>query len=169
MAETIKRKDRHAVLYFSKQSSDAFKALAARIRGDHKGSAILVWSAKWRGPENLMAEAKAVIIEVGCPNAEAIRDAYLKFAQNVEIHFVESDGETFVDSLDPEEAEEVADDAPQTETDTAVQDTVEGPSDSTEADEGDGEDTPVADIDGEQVGEDEAGSDTADDQLDRSV
>lgn len=161
MAETSRRKDRYAVLYFRKTSGDAFKALAARIRGDQKGSAVLVWANLWRGPENILTEARAVIIEVGAPNAEAIRDAYLKFSNNVEVHFVLSDGETFVDSLDPEAAEEITEedteDAPESEAVTDVSDEEQGPGDSAESDEGIPEFTAGEPVTGEPE-QDEEGS-----------
>lgn len=86
-----KRESKHAVIYFSPGSAPAMKDLAGQIRGEG-GRTTLVWSAKWRGPENLIAEARAVIIERGCANAEKIAAAYEKYGEDVEIHYVNSDG-----------------------------------------------------------------------------
>jgi hypothetical protein len=90
--KTEKRDTKHAVLYFDSGNSNEFKDLASRVRSEG-GKTTLVWSDRWRGPENLMMEARAVIIQKDCLNAQLICDAYRKYANDVEIHFVNSLGE----------------------------------------------------------------------------
>jgi hypothetical protein len=92
MGDTEQRSKRHAALYFSPKNSAAFKELAARIRGD-KGRTTLVWSKNWKGAESIMTEARAIVVERGCRNADKIVEAYRRYAIDVEIHMADANGE----------------------------------------------------------------------------
>lgn len=138
MTSSVKRETKHAVLYFDSGNSTEFKDLASRVRSEG-GKTTLVWSDRWRGPENLMMEARAVIIQKDCLNAQLICDAYRKYANDVEIHFVNSLGEFEEEvAVEPDcttdqngdgsdDTEEQADIS--AETDTAVQEDTEVDSD----------------------------------------
>lgn len=89
---TSQREKRHAALYFSPKNSDAYKELAARIRSDG-GRTTLVWSRQWKGAESIMSEARAIVVEKGCQNADDIVEAYRRYAIDVEIHFADASGE----------------------------------------------------------------------------
>lgn len=86
-----KRKDKHAVIYFEPGASAAMKDLAGQIRGEG-GKTTMVWANRWRGAENLIPEARAIIVQKGCANEEKIVEAYRKYGVDVEIHFVNQDG-----------------------------------------------------------------------------
>lgn len=86
-----KRENKHAVIYFEPGATDAMKDLAGQIRGEG-GKTTLIWAKQWRGAENLIPEARAVIIQKGCANEEKIVEAYRKYGVDVEIHFVNQDG-----------------------------------------------------------------------------
>jgi hypothetical protein len=101
------REKRHAALYFSPKNSKAYKELAARVRSDG-GRTTLVWSSRWRGAESILTECRAVVIEKGCVNADAIVEAYRRYAIDVEIHFADADGE-FEGSVDEDDLEAIAD------------------------------------------------------------
>jgi hypothetical protein len=89
---TEQRQRQHAALYFDAKNSKAFKELAGRIRSEG-GRTTLIWSDRWNGPENMLMEARAVVIQQGCDNANEICDAYRKYAHDVEIHFADENGE----------------------------------------------------------------------------
>jgi len=103
MAEN--RASKHAVIYFEQGAQAAMKDLAGQIRGEG-GKTTLVWANRWRGAENLITEARAVIIQKGCANEEKIVEAYRKYGVDVEIHFVNQDG-IGIDAYE-EEAADVA-------------------------------------------------------------
>jgi hypothetical protein len=88
---TENRASKHAVLYFEPGATEAMKDLAGQIRGEG-GKTTLIWAKQWRGAENLIPEARAVIIQKGCANEEKIVEAYRKYGVDVEIHFVNQDG-----------------------------------------------------------------------------
>jgi len=90
--KSAKRDKKHAVIYFNPGSTNIMKELAKKIRAEG-GRTTLVWSNKWQGAQNILPEAKAVVIEIDCANAEEIQDAYLALASDVEVHFVDHDGE----------------------------------------------------------------------------
>lgn len=138
-ANTVKRERQHAVLYFEAGNSVAFKELAARIRSEG-GRTTLVWSDRWSGTENLLMEARAVVIQKDCANAEAICAAYRQYAHDVEIHFVNTEGEFEEEdgeTPDEDEPARVADENP--EINTAVQEDAG-------SDEGDSGSDPVAPV-----------------------
>ncbi len=84
-----------SVIYFKESSGNTMKRLATRVR-DSGVECILVWAHLFKDPsENIIHNAKAIIIEVGSPQAALIAKSYKQFANDVEIHYVESDG-TFV-------------------------------------------------------------------------
>jgi len=85
------RSSKHAVLYFEPGATEAMKDLAGQIRGEG-GKTTLIWAKQWKGAENLIPEARAVIIQKGCANEEKIVEAYRKYGVDVEIHFVNQDG-----------------------------------------------------------------------------
>lgn len=93
---TVQRNQKHVTIYFTPGSSEVMKALAANVRSQG-GKTTTVWSNRWKGPENLIMETRAVIIERGCENDVDIAQAYLQFTQEVEVHFVDHNGE-FVDA-----------------------------------------------------------------------
>lgn len=97
-SRTVQRNKKHAAIYFNRGSSEIMKELAKKIRAEG-GRTTLIWSHNWKGPENLLMEAKAIVIEQGCAFAKEIRDTYLKFSANVEVHYVDHDGE-FIDNAD---------------------------------------------------------------------
>lgn len=104
-ANTVQREKRHAALYFSPKNSAAFKELAARIRSDG-GRTTLIWSQQWQGAESILTEARAIVIEQGCKNADAIVEAYRRYSIDVEIHFADENGEFAEDSM-PDPANDV--------------------------------------------------------------
>lgn len=87
-----------SAIYFSKDSGAMAKALGARIR-DQGAMVRLVWSHLFRGPEQMIENVKAVVIEDGCPGAATIAKCYARFASDCEIHFVDSEGK-FIDEPD---------------------------------------------------------------------
>lgn len=109
MSEATQREKRHATLYFSAKNGAAFKELASRIRGDG-GRTTLVWSSQWKGAESIMSEARAIVVERGCPNAEDIVEAYRRYAADVEVHYADSNGEFSEDSTTVSDAIEEAED-----------------------------------------------------------
>lgn len=102
-----KRKDKHAVIYFEQGAQAAMKDLAAQIRGEG-GKTTLIWAKKWVGDENMLPEARAVIIQKGCANEEKIVNAYRKWGVDVEIHFVNEEGIGIDAEAYEEEAADVA-------------------------------------------------------------
>lgn len=110
---TPNRSAQHVAIYFNAGSSEIMKTLAQKIRAK-QGKTTLIWSDRWNGPENLLMEVRAVIIEIDCANHEEIRESYLKFGQDVEVHYVDHDG-VFVDNPEPEKE---ADDTVKTEPET---------------------------------------------------
>lgn len=87
-----------SAIYFHKASGAMAKALGARIR-DQGAMVRLVWSHLFRGPDQMIENVKAVVIEDGCPNAVNIAKCYARFASDCEIHFVDSEGK-FIDEPD---------------------------------------------------------------------
>jgi hypothetical protein len=85
------RSDKHAVIYFEQGAQAAMKDLAGQIRGEG-GKTTLIWARMWKGAENMLPEARAVIIQKGCSHEEDIVAAYRKYGIDVEIHFVNEDG-----------------------------------------------------------------------------
>jgi hypothetical protein len=144
MTSSVKRETKHAALYFDSGNSSEFKDLASRVRSEG-GKTTLIWSDRWNGPENLLMEARAVIIQKDCLNAQIICDAYRKYAADVEIHFVNSLGE-FEEEAPEQSSDDLEDEADiSTETDTVVQDDSEDDSD------GDSGDTEADGTDDEEV------------------
>lgn len=90
-----------SVVYFREASGAMAKRLAIRIR-DTGVECNLIWSHLFHDKDDIVSEAKAVIIEAGSPRSKDIADAYLKFAHDVEIHYVSRDGE-FIDKPESEE------------------------------------------------------------------
>ena len=135
-SNTTQRENKHAILYFSPQNSSAYKELAARIRAEG-GRTTCVWSQKWKGAESLMMEGRAIVIEEGCMHAEEICDAYRKYANDVEIHFADANGQFKSGEQDEAIREpETANDA-DADADTAIQTeaaSTEGGEDDPEAD-----------------------------------
>lgn len=86
-----KRDNKHAVIYFEPGATEAMKDLAGQIRGEG-GKTTLIWAKQWRGAENLIPEARAIIIQKGCANEEKIVEAYRKYGVDIEIHFVDQNG-----------------------------------------------------------------------------
>lgn len=86
-----KRDNKHAVIYFEPGATEAMKDLAGQIRGEG-GRTTLIWAKQWRGAENLIPEARAIIIQKGCANEEKIVEAYRKYGVDIEIHFVDQNG-----------------------------------------------------------------------------
>lgn len=84
-----------SVIYFSQDSGDMAKRLGTRIR-DQGALTRLVWSHLFRGPEQLIPEARAVVIQTSAPNSKLIAKCYQKFTHECEIHFVDNEG-NFVD------------------------------------------------------------------------
>jgi hypothetical protein len=163
MTSSVKRETKHAVLYFDSGNSSEFKDLASRVRSEG-GKTTLVWSDRWNGPENLMMEARAVIIQKDCFNAQLICDAYRKYANDVEIHFVNSLGE-FEEEEGSDDTEAQADIS--TETDTAVQEDSEVDSDDDSGDtEAEGTDDAEVPSTGDEAGQDRSSSESSD-ALDR--
>lgn len=132
MAEPERRDSKHAIIYFDRKNTEAFKELGARVR-EAKGRTTLVWSSRWQGPQNILKEGRAVIIQKGCANADDICDAYRQYASDVEIHFVDDageflEGETAVDPTQESGDDSAANDKSgedteaSTEADAAVQD-----------------------------------------------
>lgn len=74
------------------------KALGARIR-DQGAMVRLIWAHLFRGPDQMIENVKAVVIEEGVPNAANIAKCYARFASDCEIHFVNSEGQ-FIDEPD---------------------------------------------------------------------
>lgn len=158
-----KRKDKHAVIYFEPGSAAAMKDLAGQIRGEG-GKTTLVWANKWKGPENLMPEARAVIIEKGCSNEEKIVEAYRKYGIDVEIHFVNEDG-IGIDVAEEEAThaaiEETNSEPVQEEADDAAADPEAGVADADESADDESDDDAS-----DQVQDDE-GTDPGDSEKDR--
>lgn len=125
---TDKRADKHAVIYFEQGASAAMKELAGQIRGEG-GKTTLVWAKQWIGAENMLPEARAVIIQKGCANEAKIVEAYRKYGVDVEIHFVNEDGV----GIDVAE-EEAADVTIEEETPEPVQAEAEAEDESADAD-----------------------------------
>lgn len=123
------RASKHAVIYFEPGAQEAMKDLAGQIRGEG-GKTTMIWAKMWRGVENLITEARAVIIQKGCANEDEIVEAYRKYGVDVEIHFVNEDG-IGVDAAQ----EEAADDAIEEETPEPVQEEAVPAPAATEADE----------------------------------
>lgn len=80
------------VIYFRKSSGNAMKRLATRVR-DNGVQTRLVWSHKFIGPEDINNQARAVIIEEGCSGQSKIAKSYERYAHNVEIHYVNAEGQ----------------------------------------------------------------------------
>lgn len=87
-----------SAIYFSEQSGVMAKGLGARIR-DQGAMVRLIWSHLFRGPEDMVEGARAVVIEEGCPSCIKIAKCYASFAHDCEIHFVDRDGK-FIDEPD---------------------------------------------------------------------
>jgi hypothetical protein len=83
-------------LYFNRRYGKEFKEMAARVRAEGART-IMVWSQHFKGPENLLSEARGVIIQKSIGNAKKIAHAYETLGQDVEIHFADDKGE-FVDA-----------------------------------------------------------------------
>lgn len=160
---TGKRSDKHAAIYFEQGAQEAMKDLAAQIRGEG-GKTTLVWAKMWRGAENMISEARAVIIQKGCANEEKIVEAYRKYGVDVEIHFVNEDG-IGVDAEGEEAAhvtiEETNPEPVQAEGSYAPTDTGEG-----EADADEPADDEPEDDEGDSL-PDEEGTDPGVDEKDR--
>lgn len=92
MASDKEAKRLIAVLYFDKKCGAAYKHLAARVRSEGSKT-ILVWSNHFKGPEKLIPEARAVIIQADAHNAQRIANAYETLGQDVEIHYADADGQ----------------------------------------------------------------------------
>lgn len=116
-SNTTQRENKHAILYFSQRNSQAWKALAARIRAEG-GRTTLVWSNQWKGAKSMMMEGRAIVIEEGCTYANEICDAYRQYASDVEIHFADGAG-NFISGEQDES--ETANDADGGEADAAIQ------------------------------------------------
>jgi hypothetical protein len=123
------RASKHAVIYFEQGAQAAMKDLAGQIRGEG-GKTTLIWAKMWKGAENMIPEARAVIIQKGCAFEEKIVEAYRKYGVDVEIHFVNEDG-IGIDVAE-EEAEYVADE--ETNPDAVPEEAVEAAADPEEAD-----------------------------------
>ena len=87
-----------SAIYFHKHSGAMAKSLGARIR-DQGAMVRLVWSHLFKGPDQMIENVKAVVIEDGCPGAAMIAKCYARFASDCEIHFVDSEGK-FIDEPD---------------------------------------------------------------------
>lgn len=87
-----------SVIYFRESSGIMAKALALRVR-DQGAMTRLVWSRLFKGEENIIENAQAVVIELDCPGSAKIALAYERFAHDVEIHYVDQDG-NFVEEPD---------------------------------------------------------------------
>lgn len=128
------RASKHAVIYFEQGASAAMKDLAGQIRGEG-GKTTMIWAKQWKGVENLIPEARAVIIQKGCHFEDEIVAAYRKYGVDVEIHFVTEDG-IGIDVAE-EEAADVA--IEETNPEPVQEEAVPAPT-VTEADEADAED-----------------------------
>jgi len=93
-------------IYFRKASGNAMKRLATRIR-DSGVQTRLIWSHMFLGPGDINKQARAVIIEEGCPGQAKIALAYERYAHNVEIHYVDGEGQ-FVELSDESRSEQAA-------------------------------------------------------------
>lgn len=145
---TVKREDKHAAIYFEPGASREMKDLANKIRAEG-GRTTLVWANRWKGPESILTEAKAVVVQKGCSNEQKIVDAYRKFSHDVEIHYVDQDG-AFADP-GATYAEEPAD--------AIVQE-----SEDHRGSEADASDDTEADGDSDDESEDDASSEDGDDE-----
>ena len=183
MTEPERRDNKHALIYFDRGNSAAFKELAARVR-EAKGRTTLIWSSRWSGPADILKEGRAVIIQEGCANAKDICDAYRQYASDVEIHFVDSageflEGETAVETTQedtpetektteqPESGDDSAandksgeDTEASTEADAAVQDDSANEEGADQGSADDGGDDPVESVSDDSV---EAGQEAATD------
>jgi hypothetical protein len=81
-----------AAIYFNRRSGNAFKELAARIRAEG-AKTTLVWANQFKGPEHLVEEATAVVIQQSLHNADDIAHAYDTLGNQVEVHFADDSGE----------------------------------------------------------------------------
>ena len=121
------------------------------------------WAKMWKGAENLIPEARAVIIQKGCANEEKIVEAYRKYGVDVGIHFVNEDG-IGIDVVE-EEASHVAEEETysepvRTEAESAAADPEEDAVDAVEPADDEPEDVPgdpVPDTEGDDSGVDEKG------------
>ena len=68
------------------------KRLATRVR-DNGVQTRLVWAHKFLGPDDINDQARAVIIEEGCAGQAKIAKSYERYAHNVEIHYVNAEGQ----------------------------------------------------------------------------
>ena len=87
-----------SAIYFRKDSGTMAKGLGARIR-DQGAMVRLIWAHLFRGPDDMVENVKAVVIEADAPNAANIAKCYSRFASDCEIHFVDSEGK-FIDEPD---------------------------------------------------------------------
>lgn len=158
-----KRKDKHAVIYFEQGAQAAMKDLAAQIRGEG-GKTTMIWAKKWRGDENMLPEARAVIIQKGCANEAKIVKAYRKWGVDVEIHFVNEDG-IGIDATDEEAADVTIEETnPEPVQEEAVYATTDAEADDADAVEADDDESADDDSDLVQDGE---GTDPGDAEKDR--
>jgi hypothetical protein len=97
------RSEKHAVVYFNPAQGEPMVELAKRLRASGARTT-LIWSSNFSGAKDLQPEARAVLIQKGCRNAAMIEETYRKLAHDVELHYVDSDGE-FIDQ------EEIADES----------------------------------------------------------
>jgi len=103
-----------SVIYFREDSGTMAKGLGLRIR-DQGALTRLVWAHLFKGPDQIIDNAGAVVIETAAPNASLIARSYERFAHDVEIHYVDSDGK-FVEEPDNIREERRANSVIQTDT-----------------------------------------------------
>ncbi len=94
------------VLYFNRHDAEAFKALAERIRSE-SNLTTLVWSHLFRGADDLIGNARAIVVQHGCPKEQEIVNQYVNFGNDVEVHYANDEGE-FIETPPPEPQPAVA-------------------------------------------------------------
>jgi hypothetical protein len=87
-----------SVIYFKESSGTMAKSLGMRVR-DQGAMTRLVWSRLFKGEESIIENAQAIVIEDGCPGAAKIAVCYERFAHDVEIHYVDEEG-NFIEEPD---------------------------------------------------------------------
>ena len=101
----------HVVIYFSQESGEAMKALAARLRADDRQpvETTLVWSSAFADE---VLKAQGIIIEKGCMNEGAIERAYRDVLPDCEVHYVTRSGEWYTGEEPGEEPRQKVPGAP---------------------------------------------------------
>lgn len=124
-----------AKLYFARGSDTMAKDVARRVRNEGN-LCHLIYAALFEGPQHCL-DCHAVIIEKGAPRAEIIARSYRGVMPQVEIHWVDANG-NFVSETDvaPADASAAQPAAPAADPDPAEDVRPAGPGSSDEASAG---------------------------------